>query len=108
MNWIPLTEADQLTKIKSDSHDHPVVIFKHSTRCSISHMAKTRMDRGTVIEGVDYYYLDLLAYRPISNLVAETFAVHHESPQLLLIRNGECMYEETHNGIDPEELREQV
>lgn len=108
MNWIPLTSAEQLEQAKSESFTKPVVLFKHSTRCSISNMAKSRLERAEAPEGVNFYYLDLLSYRPVSNLIAETFSVHHESPQLLLIRNGECVYEESHNGIDMDELRTQL
>lgn len=108
MNWIPLNSVTQLEEIKLQSNTKPVVIFKHSTRCSISTMAKGRLDRAMQPEGVDFYYLDLLAYRPLSNLIAEMFAVPHESPQLLLIKNAACVYEETHNGIDMDELIEQL
>ncbi|MFA6150294.1 MAG: bacillithiol system redox-active protein YtxJ [Chitinophagaceae bacterium] len=108
MNWIPLTSEAQLEEIKELSNSKPVVIFKHSTRCSISTMAKGRLDRAEQPEGVDFYYLDLLAYRPVSNKIAEAFAVPHESPQLLLIKNAGCIYEETHNGIDMDELKAQL
>ena len=108
MNWIPLTSEDQLEDIKSQSSAKPVVIFKHSTRCSISTMAKGRLDRAEQPQGVDFYYLDLLAFRPISNKITEMFSVPHESPQLLLIKNAECIYEETHNGIDMDDLKEQL
>ena len=71
-------------------------------------MAKGRLDRSETPEGIDFYYLDLLEFRPISNTIAELFGVHHESPQILLIKNGECTYEETHNGIRMEEIIEQL
>lgn len=106
MNWIPLHSEAQLDSIKEQSHTRPVVIFKHSTRCSISTMAKSRLERAEAPESIDFYYLDLLAYRPVSAKVAEVFSVHHESPQVLLIKNGECTYEETHNGISMDELVE--
>jgi len=108
MNWIPLTTESQLEEIKQISATKPVVIFKHSTRCSISIMAKGRLDRALQPEGVDFYYLDLLAYRPVSNKIAEIFSVPHESPQVLLIKNAECIYEETHNGIDMDDLVAQL
>lgn len=108
MNWIPLTEEAQLDTIIAESNTQPVVIFKHSTTCSISAMSKGRLEREQAPDGVKFYYLDLLAYRPISNKVAELFKVHHESPQVLLIKNGECTYEESHNGIRMDDLIEQV
>lgn len=108
MNWIPLNSEAQLETIREQSRNRPVVIFKHSTRCSISMMAKSRLERAEAPESVDFYYLDLLSYRPVSAKVAEVFSVHHESPQVLLIKNGECTYEETHNGISMEELAENI
>lgn len=86
----------------------PQIIFKHSTRCSISSVAKRRIEQAGAIESVDFHYLDLFSYRDLSNRVGEIFKVHHESPQVLLISNGECIYDESHMGIDMEEIREQV
>lgn len=108
MNWIPLTDEAQLDTIIEESKTQPVAIFKHSTRCSISSMALDRMEREEAPASVKFYYLDLLTYRPISSKIAELFNVHHESPQLLLIKNGECTYEESHNGIRMDELAEQI
>ena len=108
MNWIPLTEESQLETIKEESKTQPVVIFKHSTRCSISSMARNRLNRKDAPQNVKFYYLDLIAYRTLSNKIAEVFRVHHESPQVLLIKNGECTYEESHNGISMQEIEEQA
>jgi bacillithiol system protein YtxJ len=108
MNWITITEESQLEKIKEQSKDQAVVIFKHSTRCSISTMAKNRLERETPAPNTIFYYLDLIRYRPISNKIAHDFQVHHESPQILLIKNGECTYEESHNGINMQEIATQV
>ena len=77
----------------------PQVIFKHSTRCSISSVAFQRLQKAQQPEGIDFYYLDLLAHRPLSNRVAEVFKVHHESPQVLVIKDGKCIFDESHLGI---------
>lgn len=106
MNWIPLTSEAQLDLIRSESMDKPVVLFKHSTRCSISSAALSRMERGWNLEGVKTYYLDLLAYRSVSNEIAAQFGIEHQSPQVLVIRNGGCIYHESHSGIRPEEVAE--
>jgi bacillithiol system protein YtxJ len=108
MNWIELTDESQLNTIVEQSKVQPVVIFKHSTRCSISVMAKNRLDKETPAEDLPFYYLDLLRYRPISNKIAEDFKVHHESPQVLVIKNGECIYDESHNGIIMQDIVEQA
>lgn len=99
MQWIHLTDEEQLKQILSASEAKPQVIFKHSTRCSISSVAFQRLQKAQQPEGIDFYYLDLLAHRPLSNKVAEVFRVHHESPQVLVIREGKCIYDESHLAI---------
>ncbi len=108
MNWIPLTNIEQLNLIQQNSHQTPQVIFKHSITCSISKMALARMERSEAPENIQFYYLDLLNYRAISNTIAEKFNVYHESPQILLIKNGECSFDESHGGIQMEEIVEQA
>lgn len=104
MHWIHLTDEEQLKQIISKSQLRPQVIFKHSTRCSISAVALQRMQKVSQPSDIDFYFLDLLAYRNLSNLIATTFKVHHESPQVLLIRDGECVYEESHLAISMDEI----
>jgi bacillithiol system protein YtxJ len=104
MNWHPINDIAQLEAIKTASYTKPQVIFKHSTTCSISRMALDRFERATPPENVDFHYLDLLKYRPISAAIADLFQVYHESPQILLIQQGECIYDESHYGIMMDEL----
>lgn len=108
MNWIDLNNIQQLAAIKELSKARPQVIFKHSTRCSISSVAKSRLERSEQPGHSDFYFLDLLRYRSVSDQVAEDFAVIHESPQILLIKNTKCVYEESHSGIRMDELVEQI
>jgi bacillithiol system protein YtxJ len=108
MEWIELKSEDQLDDIIKTSQERPQVIFKHSTRCSISAVALQRLERSTTPGDTDFYFLDLIKYRPLSNRIAEEFGVYHESPQILVIRNGECVYDESHMGISMEDIREQV
>jgi bacillithiol system protein YtxJ len=108
MNWQDLTEEKQIDELIAESKEKPVVIFKHSTRCGTSAMAKARLERAAAPEDISFYYLDLIKYRAISNKLAEIFHVHHESPQVLLLKNGECVYDESHNGIYMEDLQEQA
>lgn len=108
MNWIPLTDEAQLRDIVLKSNEKPQVIFKHSTRCSISSMARSRLERSEAPGEADFYFLDLIAYRGISNKIAQDFNVYHESPQVLVIRNGECVFDESHGAIDMEDIRQQV
>jgi bacillithiol system protein YtxJ len=108
MNWIPLTSDKQLEEIRENSKTKPQVIFKHSIRCGISSMAKSRLERSQPPGSIDFYYLDLINYRSLSNKLSEMFQVVHESPQVLLIKSGECVYEESHSGIRMEEIIEQA
>jgi len=104
MNWKPLTEEADIETIISKSNSRPQVIFKHSTTCSISSVVKSRLDKGATLENIDFYFLDLLRYRSVSNKVAETFNIHHESPQALIIKNGKCVYDESHMSINFQEI----
>jgi bacillithiol system protein YtxJ len=108
MDWKNLTQIDQLEAIAADSFNTPQVLFKHSTRCSISSMALNRLESSTPPNGVDFYLLDLLQHRDISGAIAQKFNVHHESPQVLVIKNGECTYDESHMGISMDEIIEQT
>lgn len=103
MSWIKLEDHNQLKDIKANNGYS--VIFKHSTRCSISMMAKKKVDMDLVDlpETVKPYFLDLIAHRDISNQISELFQVHHESPQLLLIKDGECILDQSHGNISIEE-----
>ncbi len=111
MNWIPLTQEAQLQEIVGLSHLQPVVIFKHSTRCSISGTALSRLERhwkDSEMAGVKPYHLDLIAHRPVSNRIAQVFGVEHQSPQLLLIREGECVFNASHLDISYNDLKQRL
>jgi bacillithiol system protein YtxJ len=107
MDWIPLNTEEELEILKQKSAQKPQIIFKHSTRCNISSMAKGRLERADTPNNIDFNFLDLIANRSLSAKVAEDFSVHHESPQVLIIKNGECIYDESHSGISMDDLVEQ-
>lgn len=108
MEWNKLSEIEQLEEINKASFDTPVMIFKHSTRCSISSSALNRVERNWNNEQDDVkvkpFYLDLIAYRNISNEIAKKWNIEHQSPQVLIIKKGACIYTETHMGINYEEI----
>lgn len=108
MNWILLDSEARLEQLIAASTTKPQVIFKHSTRCAISSMAKSRLERNTQPANIDFYYLDLLAHRPLSVKVADVFKVAHESPQVLLIKQGHCVYDESHSGIRMDDIVEKA
>jgi bacillithiol system protein YtxJ len=106
INWIPLTDLGQLNEIISSSNEKPIVIFKHSTRCIVSRTALKQFENEYDLDNqVDAYFLDLLEYRDISNEIVNRFGVYHQSPQLLLIKNGKSVYDVSHSDIDAGELR---
>jgi bacillithiol system protein YtxJ len=108
MTWIQLNSTEQLSNIKQQQGYS--LIFKHSTRCSISMMAKRRfeLDWDDLPEGMPLYFLDLIQHREISGQIAQLFQVHHESPQLLLIKDGECILDQSHGGISVEETLSEI
>ena len=108
MKWIPLTTDTQLDEIVGQSATKPVVIFKHSKRCSISSTALSRLERAWNADATPAYYLDLIAYRPISTAIAEKFDIEHQSPQVLVIKNGDCIYAATHWDIAFDEINQHL
>lgn len=101
VNWIPLQLMGQLDELTAHSNEKPVLIFKHSTRCSISRFALKQFENEFELhDSIDAYFLDLISYREISNEIAARFGVQHQSPQLLLIKNGKAIYNASHSDID--------
>lgn len=112
ISWIPLQDLGQLNEIISISNENPIIIFKHSTRCSVSRMALKQFENEFDVErlqcNVSTYLLDLLEHRDISNEIASRFGVYHQSPQLLLIKEGKSVYDVSHSDIDAGELKEKL
>jgi bacillithiol system protein YtxJ len=108
MEWNNITDLNQISDIKAKPGYS--LIFKHSTRCSVSMMAKKRfeLDWEMIPEGTNLYFLDLISHRAISAQIAETFQVHHESPQILLIKDGSCVLDASHSDISAEEVAEAI
>ncbi|MGB5822288.1 MAG: bacillithiol system redox-active protein YtxJ [Saonia sp.] len=99
--WIPLTSLEQLNEIEQKSASRPQVIFKHSTTCGISRMVINMFTNTFDFSQnqLDLYYLDLHAYREVSNETGYRFQVMHQSPQLLVIKNGNVVAHESHGAI---------
>ncbi|HEX9980291.1 MAG TPA: bacillithiol system redox-active protein YtxJ [Flavobacterium sp.] len=110
MEWNELTSVNQLETISTESFQYPVLIFKHSTRCSVSRMALKQFENhySFNVEQIKPYFLDLLSYRDISHAVADRFNVVHQSPQILLIKEGKCIFTSSHGEIDAEDLKEKI
>ena len=106
MNWKSLVEMEMLNEMIDKSYDSPQVLFKHSTRCSISSLALSRLNFRSVDK--DYYILDIIAYREISNKIAKRFNVTHQSPQILLLHKGKCIYDASHLGISGSQVKKKM
>ena len=104
MKWKDLKSESQIAEIRENSKLRPQVIFKHSIRCGISAVAKSRLDKWQPTADFDFYYLDLINNRALSNKIATEFHVYHESPQVLVIKHGECVYDESHLSISVQDI----
>lgn len=111
MNWIKLTDLNQLDQINEESKKDSVLIFKHSTRCNISAATLNRLERNWKegeIKTTKLYLLDLISYRQISNAVAETYSVDHQSPQVLIVQNEKSVYDRSHFDIGFEGIKNKL
>jgi bacillithiol system protein YtxJ len=109
MNWRVLNSEEQLDQIREESKESPILIFKHSTRCSISRTVLDRLERNWNMNEMNHvktYFLDLISYRLVSNGVADRFEVQHESPQVLIIQKGKATMAKTHLAIDYASIRD--
>jgi bacillithiol system protein YtxJ len=111
MKWTTLRTPEQIQNIRAESRTTPVLIFKHSTRCNISRTSLDRLERNWKDEEVgrvQLYFLDLIAYREISNRVAMEFGVEHESPQVLIIKDERSAFDRSHFEIDYPQIRDAI
>ena len=104
--WIDLNSLEQLDAIESASITKTQVIFKYSTRCGVSRMVLNQFVDAYELaeEDLDLYFLDLISYRDVSKEVGYKFQVIHESPQLLVIKNGVVVAHSSHSGVNAIDL----
>lgn len=104
--WTKLTSSEQLDTLLAHSTETPVLLFKHSTRCSISSMALSRFENQWDVpsEVCECVFLDLLNYRSLSAEIASKTGIEHESPQVIVIKNNRVIYHASHNGINAREI----
>ena len=111
MNWTNLTSEDALIRLMEDSKNTPILLFKHSTRCSISSMVKSRLERSWNVDemdGVVPFILDLIQFQNLSSKVALDFEVRHESPQIIVVKDGVSIYDASHMGISYENIKNKL
>jgi len=105
MNWILLKSKQDLEQAIRASEESPILLFKHSTRCSISSTALNRLERGWKDDTeVKAYFLDLISHRDVSAAIEANLGVQHQSPQALVVKNGKCIYDASHMAINASEI----
>ncbi|MDN3668872.1 bacillithiol system redox-active protein YtxJ [Echinicola jeungdonensis] len=107
MSWKTINQISQIQQIKEESKLQPVLLYKHSTQCSLSQMAWDRLKRNwkdSDSQVVTPYYLDLLSYREVSDAIEQEFGIQHESPQVILVKDGIAFYDTSHMAINYQEI----
>lgn len=107
MSWLAFESEAQWQEILAASQVSPQLIFKHSTRCSISSMILSRFEGSELFQKSDItcWMLDLIAFREVSNFVASEAQVWHESPQCIVIDKSKVIYAESHGSIDAKSIQ---
>ncbi len=107
--WNLLERLDQLEQLEKDSFKEPVIIFKHSIRCSISAVVWDKFNRNMLdVAQAQFWYLDIINHRDISNKIAEKYNVIHQSPQVIVISAGRSIFDTSHNGISYQKVNELI
>ena len=106
--WNYLESMEDLEHAEQQSNEKVVVLFKHSTRCSISRFVLKSFENTYAIpaDKMEIYFLDLIEYRPISNEIAARFCVTHQSPQMIVLKDGKAIYDASHESIDASSLEQ--
>lgn len=99
-NFIKLDSTERLEQLFEESHDKPVILFKHSTTCPISSGVYQEISR---VAG-DINLVVVQSARPISLAIAEKTGIRHESPQAIVIKNGEVVYHASHFDVTAEDV----
>lgn len=110
MNWINIEKSEDIANLLMESNKIPCLIFKHSSQCTMSTMAKYMLEEewNLTNEQLKPYFLDILKYRTLAIEISELLHEYHQSPQVLLLQNEECIYEESHLAINLEEIRNEI
>ncbi|MCT4622984.1 MAG: bacillithiol system redox-active protein YtxJ [Schleiferiaceae bacterium] len=98
------SQLNEIIDLSKNPNKNGVLVFKHSTRCSVSYMAFKGLKSQWSFDGVDFFYLDLIKFREVSNAIEEMFGVKHESPQLLHIKNGKCTNNASHFNVNTDTI----
>ncbi len=102
--WTQVTSPEELDNILASDPERPKLFFKHSTRCSISAMVLRSFESEFTSDKCDLYFIDLLRHRDVSNAIADRTQVRHESPQVIVVKEGEVIYQASHSSVDARKI----
>ena len=108
MHWIHLTDEGQLQKIIVRSQEKPQVIFKYSNHCYLSEAILNRLQDDCCPEQIDFHFLDRISHEDISSQIAEKFHISNQPSQVLLIKDGKCVFQESHSAISLEQIMQRA
>lgn len=110
LKWEMISSEQDLRNVMENTSVKPALFYKHSTRCSISSMALNRLESEweTAIENCNLYFIDLIAHRNVSNLLADLTGVPHQSPQAILVKNNEVLYDASHSSINAKNIEQKL
>ena len=92
--FLKLTDKEELNQLMIDSSKHPVVVFKHSNSCGISSAAYREMEK---LDNVSL--LDVHQSRELSRELATLTGIEHESPQVIVLKDGKAVWTTSHYGV---------
>ena len=106
MQWNHLEQVGDLSALERKSSEHPVLVFKHSKRCGLSHEVRDQLEEHWTVsdDAISCYQLDILTYRPVSNAIEERWGIPHQSPQAIVLYDGEVVYNNSHRAITAESI----
>lgn len=108
--WVKTDNSLDIDQLMEESKKTPILLFKHSTTCGISAASKAGLEENyeKYLNNTYFYYIDLLKYRKLSDKVAEELGVLHQSPQIILLMNGEVKFHTSHQGINSELIESKI
>jgi bacillithiol system protein YtxJ len=93
--FLKISDRDDLDTLLDDSKLRPVVVFKHSNACPLSAAAYREMEK---FEG-DVSLVVVQTAREVSRELASITGIRHESPQVLVLRDGKAVWNASHYQI---------
>ena len=108
MNWENISSLNQLNQVLINTQQEDseyALFFKHSPRCEISSMVLRRFESSWDISNINVFMVNVLSQRDASNELAQQFQIRHESPQVLLVKNGKLLYTASHGDISVADIK---